>query len=481
MAISALFAAARRPDDIDAVFASIPMGDAMRGTVGIGGLLNATFMSQWMALTHTLSTQNVITALFNPRYMGQLMRTTREHIDQIDAYHLPLINAALDNDPRYNFDGDFWRLRSPIEQIDRIKAPTFITGALNDIFQRDSGLLYEKLKQNGVDTRLIIHDGTHVVNFMAQHVGNELVPAVDFLMLQWFDHYLKSLDTGVDQIPNVSQYVRNFPTADSPSQPGHGRYVTAEDWPHPQARAHRWYLHAGGQLAQESPTVEQAPVVMTNPAHPEGRAFRQGGLLRFDVAIHDGTECSRSFYQWNLGIAVPQPCFTSTNKTPQQRLLFESEPMTEDYFINGPIQADIWISSTVSEAVVSVALEEVSSRRALPLTDGQLLASKRAVDPQRSRYLDGQMIQPWHYFTQAQHQPLVPGEVVKMSIELFPTAAVIRKGNRMRISISPSNQAQAMLNFPLQALAEGGVTTVHMSPEHPSSVVLPVVPLAWLR
>ena len=73
-------------------------------------------------------------------------------------------------------------------------------------------------------------------------------------------------------------------------------------------------------------------------------------------------------------------------------------------------------------------------------------------------------------------QPLVPGEVVKMQVEVFPTSAIIRKGNKLRISISPSNQAQAVLNYPRQAMAEGGVTTIHISPEYPSSVVMPMVP-----
>ncbi|HVK99214.1 MAG TPA: CocE/NonD family hydrolase C-terminal non-catalytic domain-containing protein, partial [Dongiaceae bacterium] len=158
-----------------------------------------------------------------------------------------------------------------------------------------------------------------------------------------------------------------------------------------------------------------------------------------------------------------------------------TEPMEEDYYINGPIQADIWIDSTVTEAVVAVQVEELSSKQSLPITNGQLLASVRTVDESRSRFMDGEMIQPYHYLTEEKAQWLVPGEVVKMSIEIFPTSAIIRKGNKLRIAISPSNQAQGMMNYPRQDLARGGVTTIHIGPNTPSSVVLPVVPTSALN
>lgn len=481
MAISSLFAAQRRPDSIDAVFASLPMGDAMRGIVGTGGLLNAHFMRTWMQITQALSTQNIPTMLANPQYTSQLMQTTQEHVDQIDSYYLPLIDDALWNAPYVTYYGDFWRTRSPLENIDNIKAPTFIFGALHDLFQRDEPLLYESLKQNGVDTRLVIYNGTHFPNFVTSHVGNSGVAPIDFLLLQWFDKYLKGMETGTENIPQVVQHVKNYPTASTPEEFRDNSFATTTDWPHPLASPERWYLRGDGSLTRTAPATDETNLTMTNPEHPVGRAFRNDALLGFEVHINDGTECSRSFEQWILGLTLPKSCFSNADKTQQQRVTFETEPMPEDYYINGPIQADIWIDSTVTEAVVAVQVEELSDTRSLPLTNGQLLASVRAVDESRSRFLNGEMIQPFHYLTEEKAQLLVPGEVVKLQIEIFPTSAIIRKGNRLRIAISPSNQAQGMLNYPRQALAEDGITTIHNSPQHPSSVVLPIVPTSALN
>lgn len=481
MAISSLFAAQTRPDSVDAIFASLPMGDAQRGTVGIGGMINAVFMSQWMFITHALSTQNIPTMLTNPQHMAQLIRTTDEHVAQIDNYHVPLINDALNGAPYVTYDSEFWRTRSPIENIDKVKAPTFFFTALDDLFQRDTPLMYEALKRNGVDTRMVVFNGTHIENFLVPHVGNAQVAPIDFLLLQWFDKYLMGMDTGTEALEPVVQHVKNYPTPSTPEQFRNDSYATTTEWPHPLAAPERWYLRGDMSLTKTVPDQDETGPVMTQPEHPVGSAYKNGALIEFDVHINDGTKCSRSYQQWVLGLAIPKDCFYNTENSEQQRLIFETAPMAEDYYINGPLQADIWISSTVTEAVVAVQIEEVSDKAAKPITNGQLLASGRAVNIERSRFLNGEMIQPYHYFLEETSQPLVPGEVVKMQVEIFSTSAVIRKGNKLRVSISPSNQAQAMLNYPRQAAAEGGVTTIHISPDYPSSVVMPIVPTSALN
>ncbi|OUS25466.1 hypothetical protein A9Q99_21310 [Gammaproteobacteria bacterium 45_16_T64] len=481
MAISSLFAAQRRPDSVDAVFALLPMGDAMRGTVGIGGLLNGVFMSTWMSITHLTSTQNIPAMLANPQHTAQLMAATQEHIDHVDIHHVPMIENALDGAPKYSYDGEFWQTRSPMANIDKVTAPTFIFGALNDLFQRGAPMLYERLSDNGVDSHLVVYSGTHLINFLKSHVASgEQVPAIDFLLLQWFDKHLKGMDTKTEKLPPVIQYVKNYPTESTPAEFQNDSYATAAKWPHPLLSPERWYLHGDGSLTQTKPTEPEPHFTMRNPEHPVGGARNANGLLVFDITLNDGTKCSSSYEQWTLGLVIPEPCYYDSNLSEQERVLFDSDTMEEDYYINGPIQADIWIDSTVTDAVVAVQVEEVFGDRSLPISNGQLLASKRAVDISRSRIINNDMIQPYHYFTEATSEPLVPGEVIKMQIEIFPTSAIIRKGNKLRIAISPSNQAQGIMNYPLQAAAEGGITTIHNSPEYPSSIVLPIVPTSAL-
>ena len=150
-------------------------------------------------------------------------------------------------------------------------------------------------------------------------------------------------------------------------------------------------------------------------------------------------------------------------------------------YINGPIQADIWMSATGPHAALAVRVSVVDPLgRATPVSTGLMSAAHRKVDTQRARYIDGVMMQPWHSFRDEDLQPLQPGEPVLVPVEIFPAAALIRPGYRLRVSISASNQIQGVWPFPLQALAEGNVTTVYNDAQRPSSIVLPVVPVSAL-
>ncbi len=481
MAIAALFTAQQRPDAVKAVFAVVPLGDAQRGTAGTGGLLNGIFMKTWMTLTQKLGTQNVLSSLLNPQHFSQILRSTQEHIGHIDSFYLPLIDDALAGEDYIRYDGEFWRTRAPLEDIDKITAPTFITGALHDIFQRDEPLLYEQLQGN-VDARLAIFDGDHMSNMLQASEGNDAISPLAELMLQWFDKHIKGLDSGTEHIAAVTQYVKNY---ESESEDG---FATTTAWPHPLAEPNRWYLHGDLSLSQELPLFDEGNLTMhaSDFAKIEYGKSSGGQFLVFNVTPVDGSDCSISYRQWTLGGAATlnaNPCYYDNSEVEVDALNYESAPMSDDYYINGPIQADIWIDSTVTEAVVSVRVDEVSPDGSvvLPLTNGLLAATSRSVDESRSRYLNGEMIQPFHYLTAEHAAEVVPGEVLKMQIEIFPTSAIIRQGHRLRISISPSNQAQGVMNIPQQDNSVGGITTIHNSLEYPSSIVLPIVPLSALN
>ena len=242
-------------------------------------------------------------------------------------------------------------------------------------------------------------------------------------------------------------------------------------------------------LSLHPPIEAEETHVMQTPEFAEieiGKS-KGGQFLSFTVTPVDGTECSISYRQWTLGGAglalFPDECFFDNKDLELDALNYETEPMQADYYINGPIQADIWIESSANEAVISVRVDEVSpdGDNILPLTNGLLAATSRAVNIERSRYLDDQMIQPYHYLSEGTVSIVNPGEVIKMQVEIFPTSAIIREGHRLRVSISPSNQAQGVMNYVQQDNAVNGTTTIHNSPEHPSSIVLPIVPTSELN
>jgi putative CocE/NonD family hydrolase len=481
LGISSLFSAGQQPSAIQAAFVNIPMGDPWRDVLGTGGMLNGWFIANWLPLTQGLSVFNDLAVARYPQYADQIRAATQEHIAANDDFMLPLIRSALAGETGYaTDDGAFWSDRSPIEQAHKIRVPTFVAGAASDIFQRNEPLLYEQLKRN-VMTKLLIVPGAHaesIASTLTNH-NNPLedgAPAATGLLLQWFDKYLKDIDSGAEKQPTVTQYVEGY------GKNGLPRYTTSTDWPHPQAAPQRLYLRGNRSLTTDAPSGNESSHTVSEPPAPEVRigTNRAGTLLRGWLIPADSSEKSRSWLQWSLGFVLPLFDWyreSDTVEKAQKAINFETGTMSTDYYINGPIQADIWMSSTVQEAALSVRIDDVGTDGvARPITNGLMSAAHRAVDTTRSRYLRGEMIQPWHPYTIASKELLAPGVAVKVPVEIFPAAAVIKAGHKLRVSISASNQAQGVWSSPSQALANGGVTTLYNDATRPSSIVLPVLP-----
>lgn len=488
LGISSLLTAEQQNPAVKAVFAEVPMGDSYRGTVGTGGLLNAQFIGVWLPLTQSLSVGvlNTVEELSNLKYAAQIAAANNQHVAAINDWYMPTIKQALAGAVGYaTDDGDFWSVRSPLEKAARIQVPTFIIGGTNDIFQRDEPLLYEQLKNN-VNTKLLIVPGAHVEAVLsamngANNTTANGAPGSETLLLQWFDQYLKGMNTGAASLPNVTQLVQGYGQ-------GSDRYATSTDWPHPQANPQRMYLHGDMSLSAQEPVSGEATHTVTEPKAPvvaPSTSFG-GTVLTATITLNDGSSCSISEVQWTLGIAglIPLPCFSNdaTVEASQKALTYQTAPLASDLYINGPIEADVWISTTKTAAALSVRVDDVdASGNATPISNGVLNATYRAVDASRSRYINGVMVQPWHAFTAASAQAVVPGQPMLLPVEIFPAAALIRSGHKLRIAISASNQAQGVWPTPQQTQANGNVSTILNDASHPSSIVLPVVPSSALN
>jgi len=487
LGITSLQTAAQQNPAVKAVFAQVPMGDSYRGTVGIGGLLNAQFISKWLPLTQSLSVANTNAAKNNPDFADQINAANQDHINAIDSWYLPTVSGSLAGQKGLaTDDGGYWGTLSPLETAGKIKVPTFLVGSANDIFQRDEPLLYEQVKRN-VNAKLVILKGAHLQAAMASSSNSanntsKGAPGAASLMLQWFDQYLKGIETGASTLPNVTQFVEGYSTTSTP------KFAKTTDWPHPQMTPQRLYLRGDLSLSANKPTTAETPRTVTEPKAAVityGKSS-DGTTVKASITINDGSDCSSSQVQWTLGIAglLPKACYTNSNtvERDQKALVYQTPAQAADLYINGPILADVWVSTTHKEAAVAVRVDDVDSwGNATPISTGLLAVSHRAVDVSRSRFVKGVMMQPWHPYTQAAQQPAVPGKPMLVQVEVFPAAALIRKGHKLRVAISASNQAMGVWSTPQQALANGNVSTILSTPSYPSSVVLPVVPASALN
>jgi putative CocE/NonD family hydrolase len=74
-----------------------------------------------------------------------------------------------------------------------------------------------------------------------------------------------------------------------------------------------------------------------------------------------------------------------------------------------------------------------------------------------------------------------PGKIYPVTVRLYPTSNVFKKGHRIRVDISSSNFPRFDVNpntgEPLGAnrRTQKAVNTIYHDQEHPSHIVLPVV------
>lgn len=114
---------------------------------------------------------------------------------------------------------------------------------------------------------------------------------------------------------------------------------------------------------------------------------------------------------------------------------------------------------------------------ATQISSGALLGSFRQLDAERTwNGPDGRPIRPWHAYTQDSVQPVVPGEVTRFDIEVFPMFARLAAGHQLRVTITTSDVPQ-LLPIPAQMInLLGGVYRVQRNAGAASSIQLPLAP-----
>ena len=125
--------------------------------------------------------------------------------------------------------------------------------------------------------------------------------------------------------------------------------------------------------------------------------------------------------------------------------------------------------------MVSVAVEDVAPDGSVDrITGGWQVLSLRALDTARSRFLDGHLIQAHHPFTRASEQPLAPGEIVPVDVEIFPTGASIERGHRLRVAVQAFDTPHLLPTLP-QLPGALTLLTIHTSDRYPSALTVPAV------
>lgn len=449
MAINQLFAAASRPEGLKAIFPQVPAADTYRDVVASGGVLDVGFIPLWLGLVTG-------TGLIPPAYgAGEPNNALQMYLDRLSgatSFTLPtLLGATLGLDAA--FDGPFYHVRSPINVIDRVNVPTFLIGGQYDLFQRGTPMLFERLRQRGVPTKMIFGPWDHLQGASGAGVAEAGYGTLQELQLRWFDHYVAGKpDPSLDaDIPPLTWHEINS-----------GEWRTAQDW-------------MDEQQAMSFRLSGTAAPGVAGGLRTEGATDGKSVLPPIPVS----GLCTRSTNQWTAGlpnaIGLDEPC-DDNRLNDLTGLTYETEPMSEPLRFRGPINARLYTSTPTGNGMYSVSVSSVSPTGEVNrFTGGWQVISHRALDESRSRYLDGELIQPYHPFTKDAQSPLRPGEVAPVDVEVFGTGAVIPRGHKLRVSVQVFDVPHALPTV-RDVTAALSPLTIHNSDRYPSRITVPVMP-----
>jgi predicted acyl esterase len=255
-------------------------------------------------------------------------------------------------------------------------------------------------------------------------------------------------------------------------------------------------------LKGENNGWDKQPKVLLNVRHP-GEKFVQRAENEWPLARTRWTSYYLDPDGMRLTTTAPARASTLTYKPLEQGLTFRSEPLAQPTEITGPSALKLYAASATTDADFFIVLrvfdpagKELVFQGALdphtPIGQGWLRASHRKLDPKRSL-----PYRPYH--THDELQPLTPGEMVELDIEIWPTSIVVPAGWRIAVSVlgkdyewegaatTLSNMKNPMKGCgPFEhddpqdrpAAIFGGEVTLHFGPDKPAAVLLPIIPEA---
>jgi putative CocE/NonD family hydrolase len=433
-----------KPRAVKTVWADIPMADAYRDVTFQGGSVNASFIPLWLGLVSTLSALPPSSTSANPEEAASIYL---EHLlNNVEFSGEKVVGASLGTEPAY--DGPFYRLRSPVARAGEIRVPVVIQGGWWDLFQRGEPLLWESLRHSP-DRVLIMSPHYHVTSGPAMEDPK--------LKEKWFAHWLLGTANGVQRTPKVNLYP-----------------INGEKWEHfthfPVPETSYQRLHLSGEASGSTPiSLHDGSLTAATPT-------AEGGDLA--PLLPASSPCSRETAQWTAGAGSTPVCDTNNSSYEATSLTYTTAPLPADTKIAGLISANLWAELSATDATLVGVLSDVGpSGTSNQLTAGFLMASQRAVDPKLSTYnRERVMIRPWHPFTKASQKPVTPNQPTEYKLEIYPTAAVVKAGDRLRLTIGTANTFSSMPPLPVLGSELGGTITVLHGSRYDSSLLLPIAP-----
>ncbi len=348
-------------------------------------------------------------------------------------------------------DGPYWHRANVSRHAENVSVPMLHVSSWYDIFAEGAPNAYRSIRERSRNPRaraaqrLIMGPWAHLLPYDTPSSGG--TGDIDFgdaalidlrgTLLNWFDYWLKDIDTGIMDGPPVTVFTM-----------GENRWQRLADWPPPDVSYVPWYFHSDGHAS----SLHGDGTLSTVP--PGGEPA--------DSFTYDPNDPAPTLGGHNLTLPLGVVDQRPVEERPDV-LVFTSAPLTRSLEVTGPVVVHLWASSSAPDTDFTAKLVDVHpDGYAQNLLDGII----------RARYRDS-----------PEHPTLLePGTVYGFRIDLWATSTVFLPGHCIRVEISSSNFPRFDANPNTGRLIATETETlparqqIYHEDARPSHILLPVRP-----
>lgn len=361
-----------------------------------------------------------------------------------------------------NYD-DFWKARNILPHLRNIKAAVMVVGGWYDTEDLYGPLrTYSAIEKQNPKTSNMLVMGPWSHGGWVKDDGSSLGDAefgfatsssYQELSLAFFKHHLK--EGPKPGLPEALVF-----------ETGANRWRGFESWPPKAARETRLYFQPKGGLTTTAPTGT-GPLFdeyVSDPARP----------VPFTTEITTG---------WTKNYMTEDQRFASRRP---DVLVYQTEPLEKDLTLAGPLEAELWVSTTGTDADWVVKLVDVNPGKLPGWTPKDDESGKRNRGGQQT-LVRGEAFRGRFREDYSTPKPFKPGEVTKVRFFINDVFHTFKRGHRVMIQVQSSwfpfidRNPQTFVPNIFEAKEEDFVRAFHRvyrSPANASSVKVTVLPAA---
>ncbi len=338
------------------------------------------------------------------------------NIENLDKLYLKGSNWLFNDQFKHDTFDEYWKVRNLAPHMKNVHAAVLVVGGWYDAEDLSGPYnTFYAINKLNPDAKTTLVEGPWVHGGWARGDGGHLGD-IEFgsktseyfrqnIQFPFFEHYLKG--KGAAQPKAVV-----FET-------GTDVWRSFDSWPPKDAKAKMLYFHPGGKLSFEAPTEEKSvDAYVSDPNHPVP-------------------------YVGYTTNTVPQRYMVDDQRFASSRpdvLVYETDPLTEDVTIAGPISPKLKVASSATDSDFDVKLIDVypddyddegrPNKRVLDAPPLQMGGYQEMVrgEPFRAKFRNS-----WE-----KPEPLTPGKETEINFTMPDLFHTFRRGHRIMVQVQSS-------------------------------------------